>query len=129
MRRRNRKKHTVNGILLPGPVMTVVVVVSCCALVYIWLGCLCEAQGRTIKALEADQMALKQELTNEEGKWAVTKSVPNLEAALRRHRLAMSAPRPGQTVRLQGRFYEGWVGNAANPASVARLDARGQRHE
>jgi hypothetical protein len=119
----------MNSVMLPGPVMTVVVVVSCCALAYIWLGCLCEAQGRGIKALESEQMALKEEQTNEEGKWAVTKSVPNLEAALRRHGIAMSAPRPAQTVRLQGRFYEGWIGNAGNGASVARLEGQGPRHE
>jgi hypothetical protein len=128
MTRRNRKKKTVNGFLLPTPITTVVVVVSAVALAYIWLGCQCEAVGRTIKGLESEQLALREQLSNEQAKWAELKWIPNLEAALQRHGLAMQAPRPGQVVRLHGKFYEGWVNRSPDAARVARLHS-GFAHE
>ena len=62
-----------------------------------------------IKGLENEQAQLRQQLSGEQAKWAELQSVPNLERALARHGLTMLPPRPGQTVTLRGRFYEGWM--------------------
>lgn len=124
MARRNRKKQTVNGFLLPTPVTTVVVVVSTLALGYIWLGCQGETVGKAIKAQEAEQMILQQQLSNEAGRWAEMKSMRNLESALRSRGIAMQAPRPAQTVQLQGRFYDGWLNTSRDAHKLAKLERR-----
>jgi hypothetical protein len=129
MRRHNRKKYTVHGFFFQKQLLTVVVVGAGCALGYVWLGSLCEAQGRTIRELEAEQMSLRQQLTNEEGKWAVLRAVPNLEQTLRTRGLAMSAPKPGQTVRIHGRFYEGWMTGAGGATPYAKTELRGPGRE
>ncbi len=123
MARQNRKKRSPNqSILFPAPLMSVIVLLSAAALAYIWIGCQCEAVGKTIKALESEQMVLRQQLSNEQGKWAEMRSVTNLERTLARNALAMTPPRPGQIVRLRGRFYEGWFDGGAEAARVARVD-------
>ena len=129
MMRNNRKHMKVDGFLFPAPVTTVVAVLSAVALAYIWLGCQCESVGRKIKALEADRMALKQQLSNEQAKWAEMKSIENIDRMLARHALAMQAPRPGQVIRLRGKFYDGWHNLSPDANKYARLDRTVVRHE
>jgi hypothetical protein len=124
MARRNRKKQKVNGFLLPAPVTTVVVLVSTLALGYIWLGCQCETIGKSIKTLEAEQMILKQQISNEAGRWAEMKSVRNLERALRSRGIQMTAPATRQVVALRGRFYDGWLNTSRDTHQVAKLEHR-----
>lgn len=119
MIRRNRKKKTLNSSLMPVPLAAAFLALTGVALAYVALICRCETVGRSIKGLESEQALLKQQLSNEEAKWAEMKSVPNLERAMARHGLNMLPPRPGQTVQLRGRFYEGWV--AAAPRSAGYL--------
>jgi hypothetical protein len=128
MARRNHKKSTVNGFLLPPPVTTVVVIVSAVALAYIWLGCQCEAVGKAIKELEAQQLALKEELNNEQAKWAGMIAVPMLERTLRRNGIRMSSPAVGQVVQLRGHFCDGWRNRSPDAGAVARLHS-GYTHE
>lgn len=121
MARRNLKKNTVNGFMLPPPVVTVVLVVSVVALAYIWLGCQCEEVGKAINELESERLTLREQLGIEEHKWSQMIRVENLEAELRRHGLCMHAPAVGQVVQLSGRFYDAWRTTAPGAGAVARL--------
>jgi hypothetical protein len=125
MARRNRKRQTVDGFLLPTPVTTVVVVVSTLALSYIWLGCQGETVGKSIKAQEAEQMILKQQLSNEAARWSEMKSMRNLESALRSRSIAMRSPRTDQVVQLSGRFYDGWLSTSRDTGKLAKLERQG----
>jgi hypothetical protein len=123
MVKQNRKRQgSSQGVFFPAPLVSVAVLLSAAALAYIWLGCQCEAVGKAIKGLESEQMILRQQLSNEQGKWAEMRSVANIERALVRNAVAMTPPRPGQIVQLRGRFYEGWVEGASYAARVARVD-------
>ena len=98
MARKNRKKKRVDGFLIPMPFAGAVVAASALALVYVWLGCSCEAVGEEIKQLEAQQAELARQRLNAEYRWARTKSPRSLEIALERHGIEMDWPAAGQVV-------------------------------
>jgi hypothetical protein len=98
MGRRNKKR--VNGVSFPAPFAVGVLLVSCLALVYVWLGGRCEALGKELKGLETEKKELNKKLLAEEFRWARVKSPSNVEQALARHGIAMSWPRKDQIVRL-----------------------------
>jgi len=127
MVRKNRKKQKVNGFLMPAPVASVVVMLSVLALAYIWLGTRCESVGKAIKNLESKQIILKQELSNERGKWAEMKSPRNLARALAKYGIRMSLPKSSQMVAIRGKFYDGWRDTFDSP-KYAKLE-RSQMHE
>lgn len=128
MARRNRKKQKVNGFLMPAPVASVVVMLSVLALAYIWLGTRCESVGKAIKVLESEQIILKQELSNQRGKWAEMKSPRNLALALAKHGIHMTLPKGKQIVEIRGKFYEGWRDTFDDSPKYARLE-RSRMHE
>jgi len=121
---RNHKKMHLRGVLPPASAGSVVVLLAVLALAYLWVGSCAEKLGRAIKGLEIEQAGLRQRLSVEEAKWAEMKSIGNLERALQHFGLAMTPPRPGQVVRLRGRFYDGWMDSAPAGASLAGEPAR-----
>ncbi len=100
MARRNRKRNTANGFLLPVPLAGVIVLLVSFALLYLWLDHQCEALGNDIKDLETRGRALQDVLVKESNRWTSMKSPENLERALVRHGLVMVYARPEQIVRV-----------------------------
>jgi hypothetical protein len=98
MARKNRKK--MEGFTIPIPFAGLAAVAAVLGLVYIWLGCRCEALGREIKALELSGAELKARLVFEEARWASRQSPHGIQSALSARKIDMSYPRRDQTVRL-----------------------------
>ena len=102
MARRNRKKRRrQDGFVFPAPFAGLVVLISSLALVYVWLGCRCEALGRELRALEDKQSEIRKQYANEAFKWARKKSPQSIERALRRCGVAMVWPDGSRVVRLR----------------------------
>ena len=102
MARRNRKKRRrQDGFVFPAPFAGLVVLISSLALVYVWLGCRCEALGRELRALEEVQSEARKQQANEAFKWARKKSPQSIEKALRRCGVTMVWPHGRRIVRLR----------------------------
>lgn len=100
MSRRNYKKRRNEGFILPAPIAGAIVLLSAVALVYVWLGCQCDALGKEIQALEKERQALAKKLDNEENKWSALKAPSSIEKALAAHGIAMTWPGSRQVIRL-----------------------------
>jgi hypothetical protein len=98
MGRRNKKR--VTGVAFPAPFAVGVLLVSCLAMVYVWLGGRGESLGKELKGLELEKRELNKKLLAEEFRWARVKSPSNVEQALARHGISMSWPRKDQIMRL-----------------------------
>lgn len=100
MARRNRKRNTANGFLLPVPLAGVIVLVVTFALLFLWLNHQCEVIGGDIKTLEEQTRHLQDTLVKESNRWTTMKSPESLERALVRHGIVMVYARPEQIVRV-----------------------------
>lgn len=108
MRRRNRKKQT-DGFIFPVPFAAILVLGSILALSYLWLDGRCEAIEKEIKVLETEEADLARTYAAEQSKWAHMKTPPNIEKALRRHKMCMVWPDEGHIVRLPASNVETWM--------------------
>ena len=99
MARKNRKKNVTGGGF-PAVFAGVAVLIVLVALIYVWLGCLCDSVGSEIAELESERGGLFKKYLNEEFRWTELKSPRSIEMALARHRVIMRWPAGGQVVKL-----------------------------
>lgn len=98
-RRRNRKKKA-NGFLFPAPFAGMLVLAATLAIVYVWLGCRCDALGRELKALERQQRDIQVRCEAQESRWARLRSPASVKRELVRHNIVMGWPKLDQIVRI-----------------------------
>jgi hypothetical protein len=126
MRRRNRKKQ-LHGFVFPVRITGFLVVVSTLALIYIWLGCRCEALGKEIKVLEQEKGVLYKRYLNEEYRWTQLKAPRNIEKALAKFNIPMIWPASHQVVRLQDSDGSRRANSRLEVATASPMDAGVQR--
>ena len=98
MTRRNRKR--IDGFVFPAPFVSIVIVATVLALVWVWLDCRRESLGQSLRVLQKQKADLNDEYAREKSKWMRMKAPHNLERALRRCRVSMKHPQAGQVVRI-----------------------------
>lgn len=134
---RNRKRKKVKEAMPPAHFAGIVIVGSALALVYVWLGCLCESVGREIKDLERRKDTLTKRLAVEETKWACMKSPWNVERELAKYGIVMRRPTRNQVVVFNdmqdfyariGREYREIEGGAGNPEVRSAFGAGDSLH-
>lgn len=89
-RKKNRKKKQTQGFVFPVPLALFLVMVTVTSMAYLWMHGRCEAAGKRIQQLERAKHESRQRLSQEEMKWAQTKTLPNVVEAVNRHGLVMS---------------------------------------
>lgn len=115
--KKNRKKQP-EGLIVPAPLASILVLSAVFSLVYLWFNGRCEALGNQIKVLEAKKTELHKHVINEEYKWSNLKSPRNIENLLQRFNLGMTWPQHDRVVRLRFRTQE--------PETVRVLADRGR---
>ncbi len=105
-----------NQVQVPFPVVlaNVLVLVAVLGLSYMWLCSRCAALGRDIKQKEVELAAARKRLVAEQDRWSSITSPPNLQRAIRGHRLEMTMPHDSQVVRV----------GAWSPESMVSLTGR-----
>jgi|GEM_PF-1398231 len=101
-RKQNRKKNS-GGFFFPAPLALVLFLVTSGVIALIWMSTRCEVTGERIQALERQKVELRQRMLNEEFKWTNTRTLPNVQAALRKHGLRMDWPTSDRVVVLTRR--------------------------
>ena len=127
MRRRNRKKYRNDGFMSRAtPYAGLVVLISVLGLGNVWMKCRCQALGRDIQTFEREQAVLEKRRQNEEYRWNQTKSLRNLQAALKKHGIIMGWPDPNssQIIRMSraGIYGERWDALTGESRQVAHLE-------
>ncbi|MDA0991951.1 MAG: hypothetical protein O3A51_14520 [Verrucomicrobia bacterium] len=128
MRKRNKKKKKNNAFLFPVPIAGLVIVSVTVGLVYVGLGCRCQALGQELKGLEEQRAELNRQYQQELFKWTRLKAPQNLDRALASHGIAMSWPSSRQVVRLDEHDLVADPWDINQGARYARLE-RMQQHE
>ena len=102
-RRAGRKPAKNGGFAFPMPLASILAMAAVLSLAYLWLNARCEGLGRRIQTLEKDLTQVQHRVINEQLKWANMTTLPNIQKALKQHRVAMSWPAEGRVVRITSR--------------------------
>ena len=101
MERKNRKNgHEGNRTVFWG--VSLGVLVTALAMVYLSLFNTCDHIGRQIKKLEQERAELHKKVVNEEHNWAMARSIGNMERLMAVHGIVMSWPEERNIIRLPG---------------------------
>ncbi len=88
-RLKNRNRKRSGAIIFPGPFLTILMLVVCLGLAYVWICGRCDALGVEIRDLEIQRKDLRRRVDNERLRWERLANLQGVREALERHGIPM----------------------------------------